>query len=231
LRILKQSVNIVCVCVGKKYTKEHVNRLYRMVERNCTLPFSFYCISDVQQDVNTIFINEDLDLETYWWKIELFNLDFEDPTLYLDLDVVVQNNLDYLFDKIDETIKTIAFEDIGAYYPYDGTKDNILTIPLGKINSSIMLLYPYLHKELYKKFIENIDYNIVHYYGLDRFVSNEYDSLSFLDFSKDYYHRSKGCLPDNKIDKYNLNYDPEITICILSQCEDEHYKGLEKYFL
>ena len=94
-----------------------MNRLYKMVERNCTLPFSFYCISDVQQDVNTIFINEDLDLETYWWKIELFNLDFKDPTLYLDLDVVVQNNLDYLFDKIDETIKTIAFEDISAYYP------------------------------------------------------------------------------------------------------------------
>lgn len=151
--------------------------------------------------------------------------------MYLDLDVVVQNNLDYLFDKIDDTIKTIAFEDIGAYYPYDGTKDNILTIPLGIINSSIMLFYPYLHKELYQKFIENIDYNIVYYYGLDRFISNNYDSLSFLDFSKDYYHRTKGCLSDNRIDKYNLNYDPERTICILSQCEDEHYKGLEKYFL
>ena len=23
-----------------------MNRLYKMVERNCTLPFSFYCISD-----------------------------------------------------------------------------------------------------------------------------------------------------------------------------------------
>ena len=65
-----------------------------MVERNCTLPFSFYCISDVQQEVNTIFIDKSLDLETYWWKIELFNLDFDDPTLYLDLDVVIQTNID-----------------------------------------------------------------------------------------------------------------------------------------
>jgi hypothetical protein len=201
-----------------------------MVDRNCNLPFSFYCISDVQQDVNTIFINKDLDLETYWWKIELFNLDFKEPTLYLDLDVVIQNNIDYLFDKIDDTIKTISIEDIGAYYPYDGSPDSILTIPTGVINSSIMLLYPHLHKELYQKFVENIDYNIVHYYGLDRFISN-HSKLSFLDFSKDYYHRAKGWLSDNKLDKYDLNYDPERTICVLSQCTDEHYKGLEKYFL
>ena len=228
---MKPHVNIICVCVGNKYNKTHVNRLKRMVDRNCNLPFSFYCISDVQQDVNTIFINKDLDLETYWWKIELFNLDFKEPTLYLDLDVVIQNNIDYLFDKIDDTIKTIAFEDIGAYYTYDGSSDNILTIPTGVINSSIMLLYPHLHKELYQKFVENIDYNIVHYYGLDRFISNNHSKLSFLDFSKDYYHRAKGWLSDDKLDKYDLNYDPERTICILSQCTDEHYKGLEKYFL
>lgn len=208
-----------------------MNRLYRMVERNCTLSFSFYCISDVQQDVNTIFINEDLDLETYWWKIELFNLDFKDPTLYLDLDVVVQNNLDYLFDKIDETIKTIAIEDIGAYYPFDGRHDNVLVIPTHTINSSIMLFYPYLHKDLYQKFIENIDYNIIHYYGLDRFISKVYTKLTFLDFRKDYYHRTKGCLPVNMTDENGRNYDPERTICILSQCGDKHYKGLEKYFL
>ena len=202
-----------------------------MVERNCTLPFSFFCISDIQQDVNTIFINKNLDLETYWWKIELFNLDFKQPTLYLDLDVVIQNNIDYLFDKIDDTIKTISIEDIGTYYPYDGSPDSILTIPTGVINSSIMLLYPHLHKELYQKFVENIDYNIVHYYGLDRFISNNYSKVSFLDFNKDYYHRAKGWLSDDKLDKYDLNYDPERTICILSQCTDEHYKGLEKYFL
>ena len=202
-----------------------------MVERNCTLPFSFFCISDIQQDVNTIFINKNLDLETYWWKIELFNLDCKQPTLYLDLDVVIQNNIDYLFDKIDDTIKTISIEDIGTYYPYDGSPDSILTIPTGVINSSIMLLYPHLHKELYQKFVENIDYNIVHYYGLDRFISNNYSKVSFLDFNKDYYHRAKGWLSDDKLDKYDLNYDPERTICILSQCTDEHYKGLEKYFL
>jgi len=202
-----------------------------MVDRNCTLPFSFYCISDTQQDVNTIFINKDLDLETYWWKIELFNLNFKQPTLYLDLDVVIQNNIDYLFDKVDETLKVIKGEDIGEYYPYDGTKDNILTIPTTNINTSMMLLNTVAHKKIYEKFVENIDYNIIHYYGLDRFITQTYNNLSYFDFKRDYYHRAKGWLSDDKLDKYNLNYDPNRTICILSQCNDEHYKGLEKYFL
>lgn len=202
-----------------------------MVDRNCNLPFSFYCISDVQQDVNTIFINKDLDLETYWWKIELFNLDFKEPTLYLDLDVVIQNNIDYLFDKIDSTVKTISTEDIGAEYPFDGTPNNILTIPTGSINTSIILFYPHLHKEIYQKFIRNIDYNMVHYYGLDRFIYHSYADISFLDFSKDYYHRAKGFLSDDKLDSDLMNYDPERTICVLSQCNDKHYEKLEKYFL
>jgi len=231
LRILKQNVNIVCVCVGTKYTKEHVNRLYKMVERNCTLPFSFYCISDVQQDVNTIFINKDLDLETYWWKIELFNLDFEDPTLYLDLDVVVQNNIDYLFDKVDSTLKVIKGSDIGEHYPFDGTSDNILLIPPVSINTSMMLFRPFEHKILYHAFLLNIDYNMIHYYGLDRFICHNYENLSYFDFTSDYYHRAKGYLSDDKLDAGGLNFDPTRTICILSQCEDEHYKGLEKYFL
>ena len=202
-----------------------------MVERNCTLPFSFSCISDIQQDVNTIFINESLDLETYWWKIELFNLDFKQPTLYLDLDVVIQNNFDYIFDKIDDTLKVLSIDDMGAFYPFDGSYDNILTIPPSILNSSIMLFYPKLHRQLYTKFIENIDYNMIHYYGLDRFISKEYENISFLDFDKDYYHRAKGCLPDNKLTDGKLNYDPNRTFCVLSQCTYEHYKGLEKYFL
>ena len=228
---MKQKVNIVCVCVGTKYSKEHVNRLHRMVERNCTLPFSFYCISDVQQEVNTIFIDESLDLETYWWKIELFKLDFDDPTLYLDLDVVIQNNIDYMFDAIDNTLRVIKGEDIGEYYPYDGSPDNILTIPTTSINTSIMLLYTKQHKEIYDKFIKNIDYNIIHYYGLDRFITHEYNNLSCFDFKRDYYHRAKGWLSDDKLDDDLFNYDPDRTICILSQCEDQHYKSLEKYFL
>ena len=199
-----------------------------MVERNCSLPFSFYCISDKQQDVNTIFINKELDLESYWWKICLFNLDWDLPTLYLDLDVVIQNNIDELFDRIDDSILTIKADDIGEYYPYDGTPNNILTIPSSVINTSIVGFIPSKHKQLYYNFVKDIDYNIISYYGLDRFIYHNYTDFSFLDYGKDYYHRAKG-YSGKSIN--NLNYNPHSVVCILSQCTEEHYKGLEKYFL
>jgi len=225
---LKQNVNIVCVCVGDKYNKEHVNRLYRMVERNCSLPFSFYCVSDQQQDHETIFIDKDLDLETYWWKICLFNLDWNQKTLYFDLDVVIQNNIDSLFDRIDDTILTIDASDIGEYYPYDGWNDFIMTIPPAVINSSILGFITNKHKILYELFFKDPDTNIVKYYGLDRFLYENYDKFSFLEYSKDYYHRAKG--HSGQVIN-NLNYNPTAKVCILSQCTKEHYKGLEKYFL
>lgn len=228
LRILKQNVNIVCVCVGDKYNKEHVNRLHRMVERNCSLPFSFYCISDQQQDVNTIFIDEDLDLESYWWKICLFNLDWDTPTVYFDLDVVIHNNIDNIFERVNETILTIKAEDIGEYYPYDGSPENILTIPPAVINTSIIGFVPRLHKSLYSLFLKDVDSNIITYYGLDRFLYENYNKFSYLDYGVDYYHRAKG-YSGQLINDYN--YNPSAKVCILSQCTEQHYRGLEKYFL
>lgn len=224
---MKQNVNIVCVCVGGKYNKEHVNRLYRMVERNCSLPFSFYCISDKQQDVNTIFIDNNLDLESYWWKICLFNLDWDVPTLYFDLDVVIQNNIDSIFNRIDDNILTIKGEDIGEHYPHDG-QYTILTIPPAVINTSIIGFIPKKHNELYKTFFKDVDTNIVKYFGLDRFLFENYDRFSYLDYGKDYYHRNKG-YSGQLIN--NLNYNPDAKVCVLSQCTEKHYAGLEKYFL
>ena len=227
MKTLRQNVNIVCVCVGNKYGKDHVNRLYRMVERNCSLPFSFYCISDKQQDCNTIFVKKELDLESYWWKIELFNLDFKDPTLYFDLDVVIHNNIDSFFDKINDNIVTIKGSDIGEFYPYDG-RFTILDIPPAVINTSIIGYVPIKTKYIYKKFLRNIDYNIIKYYGLDRFVYEHCNDLDFLNYDEDYYHRNKG-YSGQLVN--NLNFNPKSKVCILSQCTEKHYEGLEEYFL
>jgi len=232
--ILKQNVNIVCVCVGDKYNKTHVNRLYKMVKRHCSLPFSFYCISDQQQDVNTIFIDQSLDLESYWWKMVLFNLDWDNITLYLDLDVVIQNNFDYVFVEANETPSycfLLNSDDLGEYNPYDGTPDNILVIPSTVLNTSVMLFNPTMMKDVYTKFINDVDYNIITYYGVDRFLYHNYNKFRYLQFGKDWYHRAKGVRLPHHEDQYNLIHDPDCTFCILSQCPDKYYQGLEKYFL
>ena len=192
-----------------------------MVKRNCSLPFSFYCISDRKQSCETIFIDKDLDLETYWWKICLFNLNWDNPTLYFDLDIFIQNDIKHIINKIEKNrLLTVLTSDCGVRYRFDGSGDNIRVIPSAKINSSIMGFYPKDLKHLYNLFFKNADYNIVKYYGLDRFITHNYDNnkFKFLDYGKDWYHRSQELRLDS-------------TICILNGRQERHYKELEKYFL
>ena len=208
-----------------------------MVNRNCGLPFIFYCltddINDLPKNVVGIKIDETLDLESYWWKICLFDLDWNEFILYLDLDVVIQKNIDYIFNDADETkIKILDFGNIGIYYPYDGRPGNILTIPQVTINSSVMLFNPSRNKFLFDIFKSNIDYNIITYYGVDRFIQHNTDNLYYFDFNKDYYCRSKGVESyDRKFIEHGLIHDPRKTFCIMNQCKPEHYRGLEKYFI
>ena len=202
-----------------------------MVKRNFSLPFSFYCISDRQQDVNTILIDEELDLESYWWKLCLFNLDINGPVFYFDLDIVIHKNFEYLIDMYDpKYCLTIRGLDHGAYHPYTGKPDNILVVPETLINTSVMVFNPVTMKEVYNKFFEDQDTNMITYYSFDRFLYNNFNKFIYLQYGKDWYHRAKGWRLHHHL-QGNLNYDPDSTFCILSQCTEEYYKGLEKYFL
>lgn len=238
LQTSNRPVNIICVKTGSKYSNKHVERLYKMVERNCTLPFIFYCLTDdiynLPKDVVGIGVDKSLDLESYWWKVCLFDLNFDETLLYIDLDVIIQQNIDYIFLDDNQNFKCILLEDAGIPYPFDGRDENsILVIPQVKINSSLMLFKPATCKYLFDEFIKNIDYNIIHYYGLDRFISEKATDLNYFDFTKDYYYRAKGqeyCDPE-LITKEKLIYDPNRTFCIMNQCLPEYYIGLEKYFI
>ncbi len=95
--------NIVCVKWGNLYGPEYVNILYAMVKRNMTLPFRFICFTDdttgIHADVETKpLLNKTL--KGWWSKIEYFKSpldDIEGPTLAIDLDVYIVNNIDDFF--------------------------------------------------------------------------------------------------------------------------------------
>ena len=235
---MRQPVSILCVKTGSKYTKKDVQILYKMVKRNCTLPFIFYCLTDnlydLPENVVGIEVDKSLDLESYWWKICLFNLQWDENVLYLDLDVVIQNNINYIFEEnIQTNIKCLNIEHAGLYYPCDGDEDNPLVIPPSIINSSIMYFNPYHQIKLYQEFIKNIDYNIIHYYGLDRFIFHISKNLSYFDFSKDYYFRAKGQngYDERYMDSSKRIHDPRKTFCVMNQRRPRHLVGLEKYFI
>jgi len=92
---------IVCLKHGQKYSYEYVNRLYRMVQRHCTLPYKFVCLTEdpdgLYDEIQTY--NLPKNLSGWWCKPYVFNPDlpFNGTVLYLDLDVVIADNIDKLF--------------------------------------------------------------------------------------------------------------------------------------
>lgn len=111
-----EPVNIVCMKWGTRYGSEYVNILYNMVKRNITLPFRFICMTEIKEG-----INEEVEIcdlpdfeeppEEYlrhclaWRKLALFDkkvLDLKGKMLFLDLDVVIIDNIDCFFSYSDK---------------------------------------------------------------------------------------------------------------------------------
>lgn len=102
-------VNIICMKWGDKFSAEYVNKLYAMVKRNITLPFRFVCFTednngihpDVEiQPLPELNIPENIP-ERGWRKLSVFAKDFgglSGKTLFLDLDVVIVDNIDDFFN-------------------------------------------------------------------------------------------------------------------------------------
>jgi hypothetical protein len=187
----------------------------------------------LDSNIKIIDLDMSLDLESYWWKICLFNLDLEGTILYFDLDIVIQNSFDYLLQSYEKRfIKALNINHHGAYYPYDGGY-TILTIPQTIVNSSVMLFESNQHKDIYDNFISDIENNIIFYYGLDRFFSKLYlDRFTWFDYSKDYYFRNKGVdhYDTRFIDSSGYVHDPRCAFCVISQGDPDVYEGIEKYF-
>ena len=96
-------LNILCLKHGSKYDASYVNRLYRMCKKHCTLPFTFFCatedVTDLDKGVNVIPLPRS-GMNGWWFKPWLFSNETglrEGTILYMDLDVVLANNIDKLF--------------------------------------------------------------------------------------------------------------------------------------
>ena len=104
--------NVICIKWGTKFGPQYVNRLYNMVERNLTIPHRFICFTDNAEglvdgiEVRPLpFLNDEGLPEKAWKKLGLFsnNLgDLEGEALFLDLDVVIRDNIDCFFEKEGE---------------------------------------------------------------------------------------------------------------------------------
>ncbi|RYH03082.1 glycosyl transferase [Salipiger sp. IMCC34102] len=105
-----QTKQIICINWGTKYGAPFINRLYGMVARHVTPPFTFTCFTDTRDGVRPEVLCEDLPPIDYeipkvksgiWPKSRLWGPklgSLSGPVLFLDLDLVVTGSLDAFFE-------------------------------------------------------------------------------------------------------------------------------------
>ncbi|MGI2031444.1 glycosyl transferase [Rhizobium panacihumi] len=135
---------IICINWGTKYGPPFINRLYAMVKRNITPPFTFTCFTDNRSDLNPEILCEDLPplgVEKMpertlgiWNKSRLWNTQLgslSGPVLFLDLDIVIVGSIDAFFevggpdDVVMARNQTTPFERLG--------QSSVLRFPVGKL--------------------------------------------------------------------------------------------------
>lgn len=93
--------NILCVRFGNKYSKDYVEKLRNMIDRNISVPFNLYCLTDDPNPIPGVqlIVQPNAAYPKGWWhKIHMFDpkLPLRGRILYMDLDVVICNNIDKL---------------------------------------------------------------------------------------------------------------------------------------
>jgi len=96
--------NILVLKHGQKYSVDYVNKMYNMVSRHCTYPFKMHCLTEdatgLDSNINHIPLPPSLQVNGWWYKPYIYSseLPIEGTILYLDLDMVIVNRIDRLFD-------------------------------------------------------------------------------------------------------------------------------------
>lgn len=115
------SVAVICVLKsGGDFDFEYVTRLKSMVERHVTVPYTFYCLTDLKMQWSVVPILELCEDWHGWWsKIELFrpNLVEEDRIVYFDLDTFIVGNIDCILEREEDFIGLRPFNPLRAKDP------------------------------------------------------------------------------------------------------------------
>jgi hypothetical protein len=135
---------VICISWGTKYGPVFINKLYGMVKRNITPPFTFTCFTDSREGLHPEILCEDLPplgienmptgTKGIWQKSRLWGPtlgSLRGSVLFLDLDLVIVGSLDDFFTigKADDVVlarnQTTPFERLG--------QTSVFRFPVGKL--------------------------------------------------------------------------------------------------
>lgn len=165
-------MHFLCIKWGNKYTSDYVNNLHGMVKRNYSKRFKFICYTDEPEGINKGITTRPIPnvdplhprywfgKENYCWdraKFLMLNshiwLKTKGPFCYLDLDVVIQNNI----DDIEQLAKSPHMIYSNWENPEVTSDRRFLDIRGSLYNSSVMLWCTDQGEKIYNDVMQHKD--------------------------------------------------------------------------
>ena len=171
---MKERVNVVCMKWGTLYSAHYVNVLKAMVARHLSQPHRFVCFTDdpsgIQKDIETFPLPDVFVPKPYaispWRKLGMFAEplgDLKGKTLFLDLDVVIVDDLDPFF----------TYSDTFAII------ENWTQLGRGIGNSSVYCFTVGAHKDVLETYQRNTESVLTSYDNEQVFLSKTIPEITF----------------------------------------------------
>src|SRR6056300_427373 len=189
-------VNVYCVKVGKKYGREFVEKLKDSTSKYLTVEHKFNCLTDkVEEDYDIPVTHPEL--RGVFHKLTLFQ--FTGNCLYFDLDIDINDNIDFLTSEFDRltVVNSSPWQQQSLKEPL---KFRITQNTL--VNSFIMRWMN--ETKILEKFLKHRDVYLRLYSGIDRFIYNE--DIKYKYFMGDSISSWKENMKFNTIMLYNGKY-------------------------
>ena len=189
-------VNVYCVKVGKKYGREFVKKLKDSISKHLTVKHKFNCLTDkVEEDYDIPVTHPEL--RGVFHKLTLFQ--FTGRCLYFDLDIDINDNIDFLVNEFDNLtlVNSSPWQQQSLKEPlkFRVTQNTL-------VNSSIMRWSD--ERKILEKFLKHRDLYLRLYSGIDRFIYNE--DIKYKYFMGDSISSWKENIRNNTIMLYNGKY-------------------------
>lgn len=189
-------VNVYCVKVGKKYGREFVKKLKDSISKHLTVKHKFNCLTDkVEEDYDIPVTHPEL--RGVFHKLTLFQ--FTGNCLYFDLDIDINDNIDFLVNEFDNLtlVNSSPWQQQSLKEPlkFRVTQNTL-------VNSSIMRWSD--ERKILEKFLKHRDLYLRLYSGIDRFIYNE--DIKYKYFMGDSISSWKENIRNNTIMLYNGKY-------------------------
>jgi hypothetical protein len=176
-------IDCACVIHSHGYDWQYVERLHSMLSRNLSRPVRFHVYTEPSRAVPDTMIKHELTewpgiagpKKSWWYKMQLFDSKlFSGQMLYLDLDVVIVGNLDWITQLPQRSFW--AIHDFRRLW-----KPSSRTI-----NSSVMYFDTQAYDYVWNKFQQrSLNTVIQHYKGDQDFITESIDPRHLRYFDTD----------------------------------------------